>query len=128
MTRLLCLAYLLLPCVAFGYEPERARANLASESAECAAYFLYVSLAPGLNAETKKQLGDTSRSLVLLSGKLSTEKLAFARVDLATKTMVREMEGDWGNVAILNNKYGYPCKDLVANPEARMRYWLEKRD
>jgi hypothetical protein len=101
---------------------------MAHESAECAAYFMIISGAPGLSTETKDRLLGRGKALVELSVKLTSEKLAQARADLASKTMFRELDGNWGNISILNNKYGYPCKDLIDNPEARMRYWLEKQD
>lgn len=51
-----------------------------------------------------------------------------ARVALATETMKREMNRNWSNFSIINQKYGYRCLDLSNSPETRLRYWLEKTD
>ena len=128
MVRSILLICLLVPSLALAYEPERARTNMAHEAAECVAYFITVSQAPRLDTETKDHLLGYGKSLIEMSAKLTTEKLAHARADLASKTMLRELDGDWGNISILNNKYGYPCKDLIADPNARMQYWFDKRD
>ena len=41
------LALLSVVLSANAYEPDRAKANFAHEAAECSAYFLFVSAAPG---------------------------------------------------------------------------------
>lgn len=110
------------------YEPERAKTNFAHELAECAAYFMLVSKAPGIDKQASQKLWDSGMSLSMLSAQLTSEKLSLARVDLEMKTMKREMEGKWENISIINNKYGYPCQDLTKDPEARFEYWLNKKD
>ncbi|MEF9437817.1 MAG: hypothetical protein L0922_03385, partial [Candidatus Mariimomonas ferrooxydans] len=45
------------------YEPERAKTNFAHELAECAAYFMLVSKAPGLDKQTSQKLWDSGMSL-----------------------------------------------------------------
>ena len=42
--------------------------------------------------------------------------------------MMRGMDNNWENVSIVLNKYAYPCKDVADDPEARLRYWLDKKD
>ena len=42
--------------------------------------------------------------------------------------MKREMEGNWSNLSIVNNKYGYQCIDLAKSPEARLQHWIDKKD
>jgi hypothetical protein len=114
--------------VAFAYEPERAQALLARESAECAGYFTTASRAPGLDATTRNRLRSDAKSLIELSAKLTSEKLASSRAHLASRTMLREIGDDWARVSILNNTYQQACKNLAADPKARMQYWLDKRD
>ena len=80
------------------YQPKRARINLAREAAECAAYFISVSQAPSLDAETKDRLYGYSKDMIYFSIILTSEKTAKARVELAQKTMILELECDWGNV------------------------------
>jgi hypothetical protein len=99
---------------------------MARESAECAAYFIAVSQAPDLDVGTKDRFRGDARLLIALSTKLSSEKLARARAHLASRAMLRELGGDWGNVSMLDDKYGSPCKALVAGP--KMQYWSDKRE
>ena len=89
---------------------------------------MVASTAPGLDENTVKGLRARFEALLTLSVQLSTEKLTKARYELASKTMMREMDGSWANISIVNNKYGYGCIDIVKNPEVRMKYWLDKKD
>ena len=110
------------------YDSGRAKTNLAHELAQCAAYFMLVSKAPGLDKSTTEKLWDSGISLSVLSAQITSEKLALARVDLEMKTMQREMDSNWKNISIINNEYGYPCQDLTKNPDSRLEYWLNKKD
>ena len=113
---------------AMAYEPERARASMAQEAAQCAAYFMTAWQAPGADARAKDQLRADAKSLIELSGKLTSEKLARTRARLASRTMLLEIGNDWGKAAILDEKYQYPCKDIVSDPGARLQYWSNRRD
>ena len=117
-----------LASAAFAYESERAQARLAHESAECAGYFTTVSRAPDLDATTRNRLRADAKSLIELSAKLTSEKLASSRAYLTSRTMLREIGDDWARVSILNGTYQHACGDLVSDPKARMQYWLDKRD
>lgn len=119
---------LLMPNVAFSYEPDRASDNVAAELAECAAYNSFISQAPLSNESAKQKYSEVGIHLLGLSVGLTNEKVALARFELALKTMRRETESNWRNVSIVINKYGYPCKDLAEDPDARLRYWLDKKD
>ena len=110
------------------YDSERAKNNFAHDLAQCAAYYMLVSKAPSLDESTSKKLWDSGMSLSVFSAQLTSEKLALARVDLEMITMQREMENTWDNTSIINNKYGYFCKDLAEKPESRLQYWLNKED
>ena len=110
------------------YEPERAMVNLSHEMAECAAYFAVISEMPGLDEDTKAALQTKSGGMLVAAIQISNTEVAQARAELAMKTMAREMKNNWSNVSIINNKYGYLCIDLFDDPEARMKYWLEKED
>jgi hypothetical protein len=124
----LLLVLSLMPTAAFGYEPERARNNLAHELAECAAYYHLSGQMQGLTDAQKKAFTDSSASLMQLSISLTSVKVGFARFELSMKTMTREMDNNWENYSIVLNKYAFPCKDLAENPDTRLRYWLDKRD
>lgn len=62
------------------------------------------------------------------SAELTSQKLALAGFDLALQRMKRDMESNWSNLSVVNAKYGYQCQDLLKDPQARMKYWLEKKD
>lgn len=126
--RQLITALLLIPTLCFAYDGERAKNNLAHEFAECGAYYMLVAGAPGLSPETASGLQKKGEKAAEFSIELSTPDLTRARHELAVKTMMRELKGTWDKISIINNQYGYPCIDLMENPEARMRYWLEKKD
>ena len=113
---------------AMAYEPARARAAMAQEAAECAAYFITAWQAPAADARMKDRLRSDAESLIELSGKLTTEKLARTRARLGSRAMLLEIGNDWGKVSMLDNKYQYSCKGMVSDPAARMQYWSNKQE
>jgi hypothetical protein len=125
-SRLFC-ALLLAPLLVHSYEPERARENLASEAAECSAYFMLISGLPGVDAPISGKAREAFSELLKISVALSSEKLTKARLELASEGLFRDLDGKGSNIAIVNNKYGYRCADLLNNPESRLKYWLEKK-
>jgi len=123
------LSFLLLLPVgsASAYDPERASNNLAHEFAECAAYY---SISSKIIARTKpevaKRIDDFAALAFEGSNTLTSEKVTNARVEMAIKSMVKELDNDIANFSILLNKYSDSCGAAINNPEARMTYWLEK--
>ncbi|MHC8293562.1 hypothetical protein [Pseudomonas sp. LB3P58] len=121
---------LLLPLgTAFAYEPERATNNYAHELAECSAFYMLSSLIvkaqkPDVSKNAKKLGGLAIKS----SATLTSEKLAHARAEMATKTMLKEIDNDAVNFSILLNKYADPCREALSDSKVRMDYWLNKRD
>ena len=126
------LASTLLICAAspsaMAYEPPRARAGMAQEAAECAAYFMTAWQAPDVDSGTKDRLRQDAQSLIELSGKLTSEKLARTRARLSSRAMLLEIGNDWGKVSMLDNRYQYSCRGMVSDPSARMQYWSNKPD
>ena len=122
----LLIIYTALPVAA--YEKGRARTNFAHELAECAAYFVVSSNAPGLGEALKNKLSSIGQNLLVLSANLTSQELALARLELAVKIMKEEIKSNWENMSILNNKYGFDCKKVKNNPEDRLKYWLNKKD
>ena len=112
----------------FAYEEEQAVNNFAHEAAECAAFYLIGSVAPGLGKETSQKLVLNAAVVFELSMKLTSKELTNARMLLATESMKRDMKHNWSNVSIVLQKYGFPCKDFSEDPEARLTYWLAKQD
>lgn len=119
---------LLFPIQLFAYDSEQASNNLAHELADCGAYFSLVAEAPGLDPNTKKSLAQRGALAMKSSAELTSQKLALARFDLALQGMKRDMESNWSNLSVVNAKYGYECQDLLKDQQARMKYWLEKKD
>jgi hypothetical protein len=128
MHRTLLLLLLAAPLSATAYDLERARDNLAHEATECSTYFMLVSALPGVDEATSKKSREVFAELFKFSVALSNEKITKARFELAQKGMFAELDGKGSNIAIISNKYGFPCANLAKDPEARLRYWLEKKD
>lgn len=111
------------------YEPERAKSNLASDFAECIAY--YTISAEGLRRSgAEASLIDAAEKAASvafeLGADLSNLDVTGARAELALKEQTELMRHDYSNFAILINKYGEFCKQLLDHPEDRLKYWLAK--
>lgn len=114
--------------IAIAYDAERAKDNFAHEATVCSAYFLLVSALPGVDEATSKKARQQFSNMLEFAVALSNEKITKARFELAEKSMLRDLDGKGSNIAFVSNQYGFPCVDLVKNPEARMKYWLDKAD
>lgn len=119
---------LLLPVgSAAAYDPERASNNLAHEFAECAAYYSITSeIISRTKPEAAKQFDAAAESAYMGARTLTNKKVADARVEMAIKSMSKELDNDISNFSILLNKYSDNCQEAVTDPEARMNYWLKK--
>ena len=62
------------------------------------------------------------------SARLTSEELAVERMKMGVEEMRRKMKNRMDNFSIIAAEYAYPCKDLLDNPEARLKYWIDKRD
>jgi hypothetical protein len=123
------LSFLLLYPVgsASAYDPERASNNLAHEFAECAAYYSISSeIISRTKPEVAKQIDDAADRAYVGSRTLTSKKVTEARVEMAVKSMTKELDNDIANFSILINKYSDNCQEAVTDPEARMNYWLKK--
>ena len=116
-----------MPINALAYDRERVETNLASDYAECAAYYMFMSNSdeklkndPGL-----KRAAELSYELAV---GLSNIKVTNARIELSTNKMMKEIDYSLSNGAILINKYGEFCEEILENPEERMKYWFNKKD
>ena len=113
---------------ALAYEPERAVNNMAHELAICSAYFTLLAELKGLSDKTKASYSEWAFQMYAGSSSLTNKKAASARLEMALKDMSKELDGKSENWSILLNQYSDSCKATAANPEARMKYWLEKKD
>jgi len=114
----------------YGYDEERAIANLASDFAECSAY--YIIAAEALRRIAKEDLAqkalEVSDRAYAYAIKFSNPKVTAARVRLAFDRQRKEMDHDFSNFSILILKYGEMCRDVLESPAERLEYWLEKKD
>ena len=114
----------------YGYDEERAIANLASDFAECSAY--YIIAAEGLRRMAKEDLAqkalEASDTAYVYAIRFSNPKVTAARIRLAFDKQRKEMDHDFSNLSILILKYEGMCKDALESPEKRLEYWLEKKD
>ncbi len=114
----------------YGYDEERATANLASDFAECSAY--YILAAEALRRNAKEDLArtalDASDRAYLYAIKFSNSKAAAARVRAAFDKQRKEMDHDFSNFPILTLKYGEMCGHALESPDKRLEYWLKKKD
>ncbi len=116
--------------IIYGTDEERAAANLASDFAECSAYYLLASEALRRNA--KEDLAKTSLEAsdraYFYTIKFSNPKVAAARVRAAFDKQRKEMNHDFSNFPILTLKYGEMCGSALESPDKRLEYWLKKKD
>ena len=114
----------------YGYDEERATANLASDFAECSAY--YIIAAEALRRTAREDLAqnalEASDRAYVYAIKFSNPKVAAARVRSAFDKQRKEMNHDFSNFPILTLKYGEICRDALESPEGRLEYWLKKKD
>ncbi|MNC75371.1 hypothetical protein D3C76_1843780 [compost metagenome] len=63
-----------------------------------------------------------------MSVTLTNEKLALARVEMAVKSIVSDLDHTSENLSIILNKYSDLCGQAVTDPDTRMKYWTDKKD
>lgn len=112
--------------VANAYKPDEAKSNLASEFSTCSAYYSLMSHALKRENKDSTTFDQSGYLAYSLASKLSNENTTKARMELDMKQMMKEINSDWSNGAILINKYAEHCKNIIENSEARMQYWLDK--
>jgi len=113
---------------ALGYDAERTRAYFGRELAECGAWYTLVAEAPGLDEIKRIRFRAVGISLVSTSADLTSERWALTQMNIAKRTIWREMDGSWKNYSTVDKKYGQVCRDVVTDPVARRKYWLNKHD
>lgn len=111
-----------------------ALANFVAEMVECSVYYaINGQLQDGFGTQWKmgKDYQKLSENMGLAAFalaktiKMKTETLT-AMAESDAREMGQSIDQDAINIRILSNKYGISCKNLVENPEERIRYWVEK--
>jgi hypothetical protein len=112
---------------------KRAIQDLAIEYAECGAYFAYI--ATGIQrsypagAATDKEVADwknATATALNMASTLDNKDRTMAVVKLTKDKIDRLTKGTYENVAMAQAEYAYRCKDLMDDPKARTKYWVDK--
>jgi hypothetical protein len=149
MTKLLTIyfsAVLIVSCTGTGTAQDRAQAaqiavsKMAQETVDCAAYFEIVSLALLHSNE-----GDTSQEYLAARGKAldRAESLSQGIVNdryrdtmrdmtnrIVLANMTKQIDQNLSNlsitdISVLGEQYGKLCKEVLSDPGARAKYWME---
>ena len=119
----------MLPGFAMAYESKRAANILAHEYAGCAAFYTVSSkLFESQDPKLAERMSQSAMNAIEYSQILTSEKLTNARIEMAVKSIIRDLDNDIANVSIILNKYSDRCVEAMTDPKARMDYWLKKQD
>lgn len=116
-----------IPAVAGAYDAQRAQANLASDYASCAAFYMISTQVLTNYSKDSSKSEAAARNALDMAVTLSNREVTSARVKMVTQMMMEEMKNDWSNWAVVLNTYGPTCKEVTENPVQRLEYWLNKR-
>lgn len=125
---LLLLGLLFFNATAYGYDEERAKANLASDFAECAAFYSISLEGFKRTGEDTTMVNEAFQTALYFGIQFSNFKVTEARIKLSMDEQTELMGHDFSNFAILIEKYAKFCKELLENPEKRLQFWLDNRN
>ena len=116
----------------WGYEEERTRDNFSHELVVCSAYFDIAAEGirrTGLAGSEEAAIAYETASMQLgaLARKLSRDDVVLARYKLALEDHIKTIRGDYSNLSLLTVKYSDLCKQVLEKPEARLKYWRDKK-
>ena len=110
--------------------------NVSEEYVTCAVYFSIASeaLRRSGNAESAAEAQEAQNKALEVAffaaqkGRTQemAEKVTHARLELATKSMMNEINNDIGNISILINNYAGRCKQIMENPDKVMKEWSDE--
>lgn len=110
--------------------------NIATEYAECAAYFAIVQGAfanSGKPAESTKfkAASDKAAKFSLISAMRSRSedmatKVTLARFEMSLKEMQRTIGNNYSNVSLLMNKHSDSCVEGMTNSAVLMKRWSDR--
>ena len=81
------------------------------------------------NAE--KKLGEAAQLAMdgafLIGEKINMKPEAMtSRIKLSIDDMYNKIDGDYVNISILIDEYGYLCRDLINDTKSRIEYWKNR--
>lgn len=110
--------------------------NVATEYAECAAYFAVLQGAfanSGKAAESAKSkaASDKAAEFSLISAKQSRSeematKVTLARFEMSLKEMQKTIDNNYSNISLLMNKHSDSCVEGLTNSAAFMKHWSDR--
>jgi hypothetical protein len=124
-----CLPPLLFPSASPAYDRASAANVFTHEMLTCVSYYT-------LLAGELKQSGDnmdaykyfvTASDLLKKAKTLTPTGRLQEKLDLITAKMTAKMGDGGSNSAILLQEYADTCRKVAASPEARLKYWMDKR-
>ena len=107
--------------------------NFHHEMVKCLTY--YILSIQGLKASDDEKWAAEGQKVVdaltvriLTVGKLLglKDETAPARMRMASRKQMQDIDNSLINFSILIDKYGEPCKTVVENPDSRVEYWMKK--
>ena len=110
--------------------------NIATEYAECAAYFAVLQGAfanSGKPAESAKfkAASDRAAEFSLISAKQSRSedmatKVTLARFEMSLKEMQKTIDNNYSNISLLMKKHADSCVEAMTDSSALIKQWTEK--
>ena len=108
--------------------------NLSFEHIECQHYLIIASEALRTNdgdpkiienyVNNAKLVGNVAFQYGFKSG-MSTEAM-LARAKMISDRMLKSLDNNFSNIAVIQLKYSQFCKNLIEKPEIRNQYWINK--
>ena len=83
------------------YDEERAVSNLASDLSECVAYYSLLSMQMEKQNTDATQLSKSGEVAYVMALEISSEETIKARIQLFAKDMMKQINNNWSNGAIL---------------------------
>ena len=110
--------------------------NVATEYAECAAYFAIVqgafqSSGKATEGAKYKEASDKAAAFSLLAAKQSrSEEMAtrvtLTRFEMSLKSMQKTIENNYSNMSLLMNRHSEPCVEAMTDSSVLIKRWTEK--
>jgi hypothetical protein len=102
----------------YGNDDEQVKAHIANDFADCSAYYRIMSKGKSGNIKRYNEAGEQCYAYAV---ELSNAAITEARVELSIKDLLKLINNDYSNSALLTNKYDAFCESLLAR-----RIWKGK--